>query len=135
LRHVHLKDYRVPPTSAGFRLVRCALGAGAVPIASLLRLLREQEISAALECGAHEARHVRLLAPGFWDLYPPGSAARADTCLASLLPARLAPDADWRTPWERGAGSAELLDFERAELERSVAHLGALGVWPAKLGS
>lgn len=135
LRHVHLKDYRVQPTSEGFRLVRCALGDGAVPVASLLRWFGEQDVSAALECGAHEARHVRLLAPGFWDLYPPGSAARADTCLASLLPARLAPEADWRTPWERGAASAEILDFERAELERSVAYLCALGVWPKRLGS
>jgi hypothetical protein len=135
LRHVHIKDYRVQSTSEGFRLIRCALGDGAVPIASLLDLFAEHGASAALECGAHEARHIRVLAPGFWDMYPPESAARADTCLASLLPRRLDADADWRTPWERGAASAEILEFERAELERSVAYLRALGYWPAELGA
>ena len=29
--YVHLKDYRVQPTGDGFRLVRCAIGDGAVP--------------------------------------------------------------------------------------------------------
>ena len=135
LRHVHLKDYRVQTTREGFRLIRCALGSGAVPMEPLLRSLADRDVTAALECGAHEARHVRLLAPGFWDLYPPESAARADRCLASLLPARVAPEADHRTPWERGAAGAEILDFERAELERSVAHLRALGYWPAAPGS
>ena len=31
VRHVHLKDYRVQFTDEGFRLVRCAIGDGAVP--------------------------------------------------------------------------------------------------------
>ena len=31
--HVHLKDYRVQFTDEGYRLVRCAIGDGAVPLA------------------------------------------------------------------------------------------------------
>ncbi len=31
-RHVHLKDYRVQFTDEGYRLVRCAIGDGAVPL-------------------------------------------------------------------------------------------------------
>ena len=33
VRHVHLKDYRVQFTDEGYRLVRCAIGDGAVPLA------------------------------------------------------------------------------------------------------
>ena len=33
VRHVHLKDYRVQFTDEGYRLVRCAIGDGAVPFA------------------------------------------------------------------------------------------------------
>ena len=36
VRHVHLKDYRVQFTDEGYRLVRCAIGDGAVPIAAML---------------------------------------------------------------------------------------------------
>ena len=39
VRHVHLKDYRVQFTDEGYRLVRCAIGDGAVPIAAMLDIL------------------------------------------------------------------------------------------------
>ena len=35
VRHVHLKDYRVQFTDEGYRLVRCAIGDGAVPFREL----------------------------------------------------------------------------------------------------
>ncbi len=37
VRHVHLKDYRVQFTDEGFKLVRCAIGDGAVPFAEMRR--------------------------------------------------------------------------------------------------
>ena len=39
VRHVHLKDYRVQFTDEGYRLVRCAIGDGAVPIAEMLDIV------------------------------------------------------------------------------------------------
>ena len=36
VRHVHLKDYRVQFTDEGYRLVRCAIGDGAVPFPEML---------------------------------------------------------------------------------------------------
>ena len=42
VRHVHLKDYRVQFTDEGYRLVRCAIGDGAVPIAAMLDILAAQ---------------------------------------------------------------------------------------------
>src|SRR5271166_1429015 len=65
VRHVHLKDYRIQFTDEGYRLVRCAIGDGAVPIAAMLDILAAhgRKLTAALEPGALEARHVRLLRP------------------------------------------------------------------------
>jgi hypothetical protein len=129
LRHVHLKDYRVQMTDEGFRLARCALGAGAVPIEELLESFAPLDVSIALECGAHEVRHIRVRSPGFWDLYPVGSAERGERCLTSLLPARLPPDADYRTPWEQGVDGPAVAEYERLELEMSVTYLRERGYW------
>ena len=45
VRHVHLKDYRVQFTDEGFRLIRCAIGDGAVPLAAMLDMLAEHHTS------------------------------------------------------------------------------------------
>lgn len=129
LRHAHLKDYRAQSTDAGYRLVRCALGDGAVPFRELLPMFDSLGITACIEGGAHEARHVRFMQPGFWDLYPPHSAAALSACLRALEVGRLARDADFRTPWEQGAGGEAICSFEQDELEQSVAFLRALGYW------
>ena len=67
-RHVHLKDYRVQLTDEGFRLVRCAIGDGAVPFPEMVAILAEhhETLPAVLEPGALEARHVRLFTPDWW---------------------------------------------------------------------
>ena len=79
VRHVHLKDYRVQFTDEGYRLVRCAIGDGAVPFAEMLDLFsaHHPKLTAVLEPGALEARHVRLLTPEWWRVYPPKSARAA----------------------------------------------------------
>lgn len=129
LRHVHLKDYRAQPTSDGYRLIRCPAGDGIVPFADLRASFQALDVTAALECGAHEARHIRFMAPGFWDRYPPHSAARLSACLRTLTARSIPTDADYRTPWERGADGAALLDYERHEIQASIANLIELGYW------
>ena len=71
VRHVHLKDYRVQWTDEGFRLVRCAIGDGAVPLEEIVAMLGEhhESLPAVLEPGALEARHVRLFTPDWWKGY------------------------------------------------------------------
>ena len=66
VRHVHLKDYRVQFTDEGYRLVRCAIGDGAVPFREIFDLLLAdgRTLTASLEPGALEARHVRLFTAG-----------------------------------------------------------------------
>jgi sugar phosphate isomerase/epimerase len=129
VRHLHLKDYRVQFTDEGYRLVRCAIGDGAVPMAALLDLLisHHRELSAVLEPGALEARHVRFLKPEWWNFYPSKSASDLAACLAAARVNRLADDADYRTPWERGEDGA-IADYELAMIRRSAANMRALGL-------
>jgi sugar phosphate isomerase/epimerase len=129
VRHVHLKDYRVQFTDAGFRLVRCAIGDGAVPLPGMLDILAAQggKLTAVLEPGALEARHVRLLKPEWWNGYPPKSAADLAACFAAARVNRLPDDADYRTPWERGEDAA-IVDYELAMIRRSADNMRRIGL-------
>jgi 3-oxoisoapionate decarboxylase len=129
VRHVHLKDYRVQFTDEGYRLVRCAIGDGAVPIAAMLDILaaRDEKLSAMLEPGALEARHVRFLRPEWWNSYPAKAAFAFAGCLAAARVNRLADDADYRTPWERGDAAA-IADYELAMIRRSARNMRAIGL-------
>jgi 3-oxoisoapionate decarboxylase len=133
VRHVHLKDYRVQFTDEGYRLVRCAIGDGAVPIAAMLDILaaRGERLTAVLEPGALEARHVRFLRPEWWKFYPPKQASAFAACLAAARVNRLADDADTRTPWERGDDAA-IADYELAMIRRSASNMGAIGLGSGK---
>ncbi|TNC73266.1 sugar phosphate isomerase/epimerase family protein [Rubellimicrobium roseum] len=130
VRHVHLKDYRVQFTDEGYRLVRCAIGDGAVPFPDIFQLLLAdgRSLTASLEPGALEARHVRLFTPDWWRGYAPKDArALAETLQAAR--ANLLPEGeDFRTPWERGATGDELIAYERDMMTRSAANMRALGL-------
>jgi 3-oxoisoapionate decarboxylase len=130
VRYVHLKDYRVQFTEQGFRLVRCAIGDGAVPYREVIALLAEHHaaLPAALEPGALEARHVRLFTPEWWNGYPAKDARALAACLAAAQRNRLPEGADYRTPWERGEGGAALIDYELAMIRRSAANMRDLGL-------
>ena len=133
MRHVHLKDYRVLFTDEGFRLVRCAIGDGAVPFAALLDLLAAggRMLTAVLEPGALEARHVRLFRPEWWSGYPAKPASALAACLAAARVNRLAEDADYRTPWEKGDDAA-IAGYELAMIRRSADNMRALGVFASQ---
>jgi sugar phosphate isomerase/epimerase len=129
VRYVHAKDYRVQFTEEGIRLVRCPTGDGAVPFRELFDMLAEHNdtMIAAIEIGALEARHVRLLTPDWWNGYAPKPAAELAACLLAARRNRLPDDAEWRTPWERNADH-ELVEYELAQVRRSAANLKALGL-------
>jgi sugar phosphate isomerase/epimerase len=129
VRHVHLKDYRVQFTDEGYRLVRCAIGDGAVPMAAMLDIVAGQgrKLNAVLEPGALEARHVRFLRPEWWSFYPPKTAPAIAACLAAARVNRLADDADFRTPWERG-DDVGIADYELAMIRRSASNMRAIGL-------
>lgn len=127
LKNVHLKDYRIYPTEVGYRLARCALGQGVIDFPALLGILDSEVpgVSMAIELGAHEARHVRILANDFWPDYP----ARTASQLAATV--RFVQDGgrqsgDWRTPFEREESVESIIAYEQRELLASVAYVDAL---------
>lgn len=127
IKNTHLKDYRIYPTPEGYRLARCAIGAGVLDVGGLFALLARAAPGApvSIELGALQARHVRFLDDDFWPGYPP---RRVEDVLPALRlrEARGRPvGEDWRTPWERGASAEELAAYELGEIERSVAYLRA----------
>jgi 3-oxoisoapionate decarboxylase len=129
VRHVHFKDYRVQPTDDGFRLVRCAIGDGAVPLKYMIDEIAKHhdQMNAVLEPGALEARHIRFLKPEWWRGYRPKDAAAFARCLVAARVNELTPDADFRTPWERDADHA-LIDYELTMIRRSAASMRSLGL-------
>jgi sugar phosphate isomerase/epimerase len=129
VRHVHLKDYRVQWTDEGYRLVRCAIGDGAVPFLELMDILGKHHpmLPAVLEPGALEARHVRLFTPEWWKGYAPKAAADLAACLRAARRNRLPDDADYRTPWERQDDS-EIAAYELDMVRRSVSNMKAIGM-------
>ena len=88
---------------------------------------RGATLTAVLEPGALEARHVRLLRPEWWNFYPPKPASALAACLAAARVNRLADDADARTPWERGDDAA-IIDYELAMIRRSARNMRAIGL-------
>jgi sugar phosphate isomerase/epimerase len=130
VRHVHLKDYRVQLTDEGYRLVRCAIGDGAVPLSEILDLLLAdgRSLTAVLEPGALEARHIRLFTADWWRGYAPKDARDLAATLRATRVHLLPEDEDFRTPWERGGTGEELLAYERDMVERSAANMRALGL-------
>jgi len=127
VKNVHLKDYRIWSSSEGYRLARCSLGQGVIDFPALLAILDAAVpgVSMAIELGAHEARHVRVLSDDFWPEYP----ARTPAQLAATIrfvQAEGRSTGDWRTPFERAEPVESIVAYEQRELIASVAYVDAL---------
>jgi 3-oxoisoapionate decarboxylase len=136
IAHVHLKDYVSQFTSEGFRLVRCAIGDGCVPLQEIADVFfrpvasgvsRKDTLTASIEVGALDVRHIRIFAADWWEEYPPRRAGELQMALDRLKTKGLDDNADYRTPWELNQPTSAVVDYELEQLRRSVANLKALG--------
>lgn len=127
--HVHLKDYRAQFTDKGYRLVRCAIGEGAVPFAAIYEILCGAGcvLTATIEPGALQARHIRLLTDEWWTHYPEHSARSLAKCLRGARVNRLDDDAEYRTPWELDRPHDEVAAFELDQVRRSHKNVHSWG--------
>jgi 3-oxoisoapionate decarboxylase len=127
--HVHFKDYRVQFTPEGYRLIRCAIGDGAVPLRDMLAEIAKyhSHMNAVLEPGALEARHIRFLNPAWWQGYAPMEAKAFAATLAAAHINRLPDDADYRTPWEKQEDNT-LVDYEMTMIHRSADNMRNIGL-------
>jgi 3-oxoisoapionate decarboxylase len=129
IRHVHLKDYQAMFTQEGYRLVRCPIGEGAVPFEEIAEALASHQptLTASIEPGALEARHIRLFTSEWWKGYPPRDASELGVLLGRLRYACLEEYSDCRTPWERMIGGDELVAYETGQILRSIENLREMG--------
>lgn len=129
IRNVHLKDYRIYPTTSGYRLVRCALGDGAVPFPDLLRLLAEVAPAAPqhIELAAHFARHIRLLEDEWWRGFPACDVRQVLPVLRAVAEQGRPVKELWQTSWERGLAPDECGQDELAQLDHSISFLRTIG--------
>ena len=127
--HVHFKDYRVQFSDEGYRLIRCAIGDGAVPLKAMLGEIAKYHthMNAVLEPGALEARHIRFLNPEWWRGYCPMAAQNFAATLAAARVNRLSDDVDYRTPWERQTDK-EIEHYELDMIRRSADNMRAIGL-------
>jgi sugar phosphate isomerase/epimerase len=125
IRHVHLKDYRGVFTNEGYRLVRCAIGEGAVPFDEIAETLSAHHttLTASLEPGALEARHIRVFTTDWWRGYGPRAAAELGEAIGRLHARRVTDDELWQTPWEREAPAHEIIKYEQAQVRRSAENM------------
>jgi sugar phosphate isomerase/epimerase len=126
IRHVHLKDYVAQFTPEGYRLVRCAVGDGCVPFEEMMALV-DPGVTASIEIGALDARHIRLFEPSWWTGYRARPASELAAAIGRLQRHRLGRDDDHRTPWEKRGAPASIVDYEMRQLRRSVAWLRRVG--------
>ena len=127
VQHVHLKDYVSQFTPEGFRLIRCAIGDGCVPLQEIAAALAREGVTASIEVGALDVRHVRVFAPDWWEGYPARPASELRAALERLKTMRLDDNADYRTPWEKQEPTPAIVEYEMAQLRKSVDNLRALG--------
>ena len=130
LKHVHLKDYTVHPTPSGYRLKRCAMGAGVVDWPSLIAAFDAgaPQVQGCIELGASVARHIRILEEDYWSTFAPRPLPETINALRMLHQAARPPEEDWRTPHERGESAETRAAYEMAQLEASVAFLREKGL-------
>jgi len=144
IKHVHLKDYVSQFTPEGFRLIRCAIGDGCVPLKEIAEVFfrlkpeatktvglaeatKSVGLTASIEVGALDVRHIRVFAPDWWEGYPTRSVGELRIALDRLKTKRLDDNADYRTPWELNQSTTAIVDYELEQLRKSVANLKAFG--------
>jgi len=87
--------------------------------------VHQTSVTASIEPGALEARHIRLFTPGWWRGYPSRDAHEIATALGRLRRRRLGDEEPYQTPWERGAAGDEIVAFELAQIQRSAANVAS----------
>src|SRR4029077_13114029 len=72
IRHVHLKDYTIHFAPEGYRLVRCAAGAGVIDFPAILDIVSKNghDVTPGVEIAAQATRTIPLLEAEWWSCYP-----------------------------------------------------------------
>lgn len=132
VKNVHLKDYQIYLSDEGYRLVRCPLGQGVIDFPALFDILARAcpDVEMAIEMGALEARHIRVLADDYWPDYPPRSAAQLARVLRFVQATARPAGEDWRTPFERDESVEAIVAYEEQQLADSLTYIHSVRKGP-----
>jgi sugar phosphate isomerase/epimerase len=125
--HLHLKDYQVQWTAEGYRLIRCPTGSGCIPFPRIAEVFKNRTLTASIEIGALDARHIKCLTQDWWTHHPQRTAQQFSKCLAAARCKPLPDQEDHRTPWERHAPPDQITAYELDQVRQSVSNLRTLG--------
>jgi len=128
VRHLHLKDYTLHFAPEGFRLVRCAAGAGVVDFPAIIDSVSRNghALLPGIEIAAQATRTVPWLAADWWACYPPSPASELRPVLQLLWEKGRPAGEPYGSAWEHGADSARVSAEEWDVLRKSVAYFHGL---------
>jgi sugar phosphate isomerase/epimerase len=124
IRHAHLKDYTIHFASEGYRLVRCAAGAGVIDFPTILAIVgaNGHAVVPGIEVAAQATRTIPFLDRDWWNTYPQRDARDLLGPLRILWSKGRPADKPYSSAWERGACGEVVTAEEWALIERSVEY-------------
>jgi 3-oxoisoapionate decarboxylase len=129
LRHLHLKDYTIHYAPEGYRLVRCAAGAGVVDFPALLQIARETGVpmGGGIEIAAQMTRTIPLLEDSWWACFPREQSRHLPEALRVLWSHGRPATEPYGSAWERGLSGPEVAAEEWEVLRASVRYFEVIG--------
>lgn len=128
IRHLHLKDYTMHFAPGGYRLVRCAAGAGVVDFPEILRAAGSApDLLPGIEVGAQQTRTIPFLEPDWWACHQPRDVSTLLGPLRLLWARGIAADVPYSSAWERGESQEAIKEEEWRLVRESVSYFRQLG--------
>jgi len=126
--NIHLKDYQMVKCDGGFRLVRCALGAGVVDFKAALGRCEGDSISEktpmSIELGAQNAREAFVDLDEYWVAFPEMTRKNRKRFMEYVH--EMATDAPWESLWEKKAAPKQIVKGEHLQMDDTVKFLKGL---------
>ena len=129
IRHIHLKDYTMHFAPNGYRLVRCAAGAGVVDFPAILEIVRNNghDVLPGIEIAAQPTRTIPLLEDGWWACHTPEQSRHLPEALRTLWAQGCAQTEPYGSAWELGGDTEAVSAEEWAVVRQSAAYFRSLG--------
>jgi 3-oxoisoapionate decarboxylase len=128
IRHVHLKDYTIHFAPEGYRLVRCAAGAGVIDFPTILDIVGSNghNVLPGIEIAAQPTRTIPLLEDAWWACYPQRPTDSLVGALRILWQHGRPMEEPYSSAWERGEDSEAVAVEEWDVVKRSVGYFRKL---------
>lgn len=119
--NVHLKDYRIQRSEAGYIMHRCALGKGVVDFEYLIGALckKNADMPFTIELGAMNGREAMINNALYWE-HTKGVSEEGKNRLIRFVNEKAETDAGISTLWERKGAPTDIMAVEYREVCESI---------------